>query len=123
MMIESLASMTVDELVALYADKGIEQYKALDEFDTRTFNRIFRLTRAIEKELESRNGDQRSALLPLYSHRNLQVRLNAAGATAAIAPAAARAALQAIRELKWNPQSMDAGMTLRFWDDGTWQPE
>jgi hypothetical protein len=95
----------------------------LDNFDIRRSNALFRTIRTIEKELKARAGDERRALIALYAHPNIQVRLNAAGATAAIAPEAARASMQAIRALKWNPQSMDAGMSLWFWDEGIWQPE
>lgn len=78
---EKLAYMTVNEFVALYVDTGIQQYKALDNFDTRRFNRLFPIMRAVEAELKSGDRDQRSALLPLHSHRNLQVRVNVAKAT------------------------------------------
>lgn len=71
---------------------------------------------AIKTELKSRPGDQRSALLPLYHHKNRQVQIKAAKATLAIAPDAARAQLEAIRESGWQPQALDAGMTLWLLD-------
>jgi hypothetical protein len=120
---ESFLLMSADELVKSYVENGVEQHRALEEFDTRKFSRLFRTMRAIEDELKSREGDQRSVLLPLYGHRNLQVRINAAKATWSIAPELARRQLQAIRALKWNPQSMDAGMALWAWDEGIWQPD
>lgn len=116
-------TMTLDELVDLYVETGIQQYKALDDGNTRLFGRLLPTSMGIEKELKSRDGDQRSALLPLYSHPNLQVRLNAARATRAIAPDVARSSLERISELNWNPQSMDAGMSLWFWDEGISKPD
>jgi hypothetical protein len=45
----------------------------------------------IKRELKPKPGDHRFALLPLYDHNNMQVRVKAAKATLAIAPEAARA--------------------------------
>ena len=78
------------------------------------FNRLYGQMDAVKKELKSRPGDQRRALLTLYDHPNIQVRLTAAEGTLAVAPEAARGLLQSIKDSREYPQAADAGMT--FWD-------
>ncbi len=120
---KSLERLSVAELISLYIDNGLREYAALDRFNTREYNSICDLTWAIEDELQSRLGDRRRELLDLYTHPNLQVRLNAAKATRSIAPDQCRAQLQEISDLQWNPQSLDAGMALHAWDEGIWKPD
>ena len=74
------------------------------------------------EELQSREGDQRHALLPLYDHPNLQVRLNAVKNTLALTPEEGRRTLQAVADSKNYPYAGDAGMTLRALDEGIFQP-
>jgi hypothetical protein len=62
-------------------------------------------------------------LLDLFSHPNMQVRLNAAERTLAVAPAAARHELERIRQSRAYPQAIDAGMAIHGLDDGSYQPE
>jgi hypothetical protein len=76
----------------------------------------------VESELKSREGDQRSTLLALFDHPNVQVRLTAAKAALAVAPKEARAQLQKLRESHEFPQAGDAGMTLRALDEGIFKP-
>ena len=52
----------------------------------------------------------------------MQVRLNAAKLTLAVAPKAAREALEAIASSHHYPQAGDAGMTLFALDDGIFEP-
>jgi hypothetical protein len=85
-------------------------------------NQIVWELKAIETELRSRKGDQRRALLSLYDHKNMQVRLNAAKATLAIAPQMARAQLEAIRKSGWRPQAGEAGMSLINLERGIYKP-
>lgn len=74
------------------------------------------------EELKARAGDQRSALVSLYSHPNLQVRLMAAKLTLAVAPAAAKQLLQEIADSKEYPQAGDAGMSLWALKQGIFRP-
>jgi hypothetical protein len=69
-----------------------------------------------------RGHDQRIALVPLLWHRNIQVRLNAAIDSLAIAPVEARAVLQQFRESRQGPQCLQAGMMIRGLDDGSYIP-
>ena len=88
----------------------------------RKFNRLVDDIIAVEAELKSRPGDQRTALLTLYDHANMQVRLNAAHATLAVAPEAARGLLVAIRDSRWMPQALHAGMSLWNLEEGVFRP-
>lgn len=114
--------MSVDELVAQFADLGMRQYRAELEGDATAFNRLFDRLCVVRDELKSRDGDQRTALLRLYEHPNMQVRLNAAKSTLAVAPKAAREALETIAASHHFPQAGDAGMTLFALDDGIFEP-
>ena len=114
--------MTVDQLVQRFTELAVEQDNALLGFDTKEAIRIFWLITAISDELKSREGDQRHALLPLYTHPNPQVRVKAAKATLAIAPHAGRAVLQAIVDAKIDPQRLEAGMSLWNLETGVYKP-
>jgi hypothetical protein len=117
-----LEEMTVDQLVERFVEIGLDQDRALLENDVGGFNRLFDQMQAVNQELKSRTGDQRRALLSLYKHPNLQVRLKAAMTTLAIAPQAARDVLEAIKASKQQPQALDAGMSLRNLDQGIYKP-
>lgn len=80
------APRTVEELVAASIEIGVSQNDAVRDYDHRRFNRLFDKLKGIEDELRAMPGDQRRALEPLYAHPDIQVRLNAAMATLAIAP-------------------------------------
>jgi hypothetical protein len=116
-----LKSISTAELVARFAILGIEEDKSED--DNARYSRLFREMSAIQKELKSRPGDQRHALMSLYSHSNIHVRLMAAKYTLAVAPQQARQTLQAIVDTNWFPQSGDAGMCLSRLDSGEFEPE
>ncbi len=118
-----LSDMTTEQLVQLFADLAVQQDAALLYRAQREVNRIFWKMEEIKSELRARPGDQRFALLPLCDHKNMQVRVKAAKATLAIAPEAARAQLEAIRASGWQPQALDAGMSLGFLDDGIYKPK
>jgi len=78
---------------------------------------------ATEKEIRTRGREARLALLRLYDHPNMQVRLDAAKRTLGVAPVEARKAIQAIYDSKWYPQAGDAGMTLVNLDNGVFKPD
>lgn len=119
----NLKDSTIEELVERFAAIALEQDEAIQWNDNARFNRLYSQMDAVVKELKSRQGDQRRALIPLYNYRNLQVRLKAAIATLAVVPEAARTVLQMIREdyIEY-PQGGDAGMILRGLDDGSFTP-
>lgn len=118
----NLQDLSVEALIKHYVTVGVAQYEAELDDNTRKFNRLYDDVKAVEAELKSRPGDQRTALLTLYNHANMQVRLNAAHATLAVAPEAARGLLVAIRDSRWMPQALDAGMSLRNLEEGVFRP-
>ncbi|MET0724159.1 MAG: DUF2019 domain-containing protein [Tardiphaga sp.] len=115
--------MAVDDLVSLFAQIVSAQDVALLEGGHSKFNRLFDRMMDVANELKSRDGDQRTALLRLFSHPNMQVRLQAAKLTLAVAPVEARAQLQAIADSKWFPQAGDAGMSLWNLERGVFKPK
>lgn len=119
----NLKAMTVGQLVDNFADMGVKQNKALLWDDLSEFTNLYWQIDAIRVELKGRPGDQRRALLTLFNHSNMQVRLNAAKATLAVAPDQARAMLERIKERRRGPQAGDAGMCLLNLDRGIFVPE
>lgn len=113
--------MTTADLLQRYVANGVEQDEAIFQNENEKFKRLFREMVALEKELKSRG--QRHLLMRFYDHHNMQVRLNAAKATLAVAPDEARHQLEAIRYSKLNPQAADAGMAIRMLDRGAFKPE
>jgi hypothetical protein len=117
-----LMRSTVSELVARFTALGLEQYQARLRNEQKRLNRAMLEMFDVAAELKSRAGDQRSALLALYEHPNLQVRLMAAKLTLAVAPAAAQELLKTIAESKDYPQAGDAGMSLWALEKGISRP-
>lgn len=117
-----LADMSLDDLVAKFAEITRAQDKAILAADYSKYNRLFKDMIRVAGELQRRPGDQRRALAPLYEFPNMQVRLKAAIHTLAVAPAEARAQLQAIAEAHWFPQTTDAAGMLRALDEGRYVP-
>lgn len=118
----ALQTASVSELVERFVSSALAQFEAELNSNIRTQNRCVELQMSIAAELKSRPGDQRSSLLSLYEHPNVQVRLNAARLTFAIAPKAARELVQAIVDSKRQPYAMDAGMCLYALDQGIFKP-
>jgi len=108
----SLETLSVVELVDRFTVTQLAQFEAELQSDIGKQNRCVRQAMAIADELKGRPGDQRSALLALYEHPNVQVRLMAAKLTLAVAPTAAREVIQTIADSRKYPQAMDAGMCL-----------
>ena len=117
-----LKKMSTPDLVDRFASLGIGQYQAELRGELAKENNLILQMRPLVEELKSRPGDQRTALLALLDHTNIQVRLMAAKLTLAVAPAAARQILQAIKDSGQQPQALDAGMCLWELDRGTFKP-
>ncbi|HEY0330230.1 MAG TPA: DUF2019 domain-containing protein [Rhodopseudomonas sp.] len=118
----ALTDMTTARLVARFAEIGLAQDAALLCAQYAKFNRLFDQMQQVSAELKRRGGDQRRALLVLYDHPNMQVRLKATIHTLAVAPVEARKQLQAIADSQWFPQAGDAGMTLSGLEEGSFVP-
>jgi hypothetical protein len=117
-----LEDMTVAQLVEQFTEIGLAQDHAMLYSENAKFNRLFDTMTAVEAELKSRAGDQRRALLPLYKHPNIQVRLKAATATLAVEPQIARRELEGIASTQLLPQAGEAGMRLLNLDMGVFKP-
>ncbi len=111
------------DLVAFFAKVVVGQDEALLGNQIARFNRLFGVMMEIADALKARPGDQRTALLSLFEYPNMQVRLQAAKLTLAVAPVEARQQIEAIASSKWFPQAGDAGMCLDLLDDGTFKPK
>ncbi|TAK49741.1 MAG: DUF2019 domain-containing protein [Xanthobacteraceae bacterium] len=116
-------TMSIDQLIARFAEIGVAQDYALLGRETARYNRLFDQMHVVVEELKGRPGDERRALLKLYDHPNMQVRLRAAVNSMAIAPVAARQMLENIKASNWDPQSGAAGMALWALDEGIFKPK
>lgn len=114
--------MSDGQLVERYTEISLAQDSALRYDEIAKFNKLYLQKKEVEDELRSRPGDRRRLLQHLYEHKNAQVRRNAAVATLALAPDAARRVLERILSDKEFPQAGDVGMLLSGLDDGTWRP-
>jgi hypothetical protein len=117
----SIQKMSTDELVDQFVASCLGQFQAELESDIKKQNKFITYWMAIAAELKSRPGDQRSALVKLYDHPNVQVRLNAARLTLAVAPAA-RQVVEAVAASRKYPQAGDAGMCLWALEQGIFKP-
>lgn len=117
-----ISALSVEDLVEEFIWLAIEQDNAMLANAQSKINRLFWKLDAIMNELKSRPGDQRSVLLSLYGHENMNVRLKAAHATLALAPQAARTLLEEIAASGWQPQALDAGMSIINLDRGIYKP-
>ncbi|MFN3659573.1 MAG: DUF2019 domain-containing protein [Pseudolabrys sp.] len=117
-----LHNASVAELVDQFATCCIAQYEAELRSDIGKWNKLYWKIDAIAEELKSRSGDQRTELLKLYEHLNIQVRLTAATYTLAIAPVAARQMLESIKDSKEYPYAADASSHLWNLDRGVFKP-
>ena len=118
----NLRTTSVDQLVERFIAITLDQDKAIAADDAGKYNRLFEQMEAVKRELKAREGDQRRALLRLYDHPNIQVRLKAVTATLAVAPERARRMLEIIAESREYPQAGDAGMTIDALDRGIFKP-
>jgi hypothetical protein len=118
----NLSSLQNDEIVSAFEKLCIEQYDAMEREEQGRVNRLFWQIYGLEVELKSRPGDQRRVLMQLFGHPNMQVRLTAARANLAVDYIAARRELEEIVNSQWQPQAMDAGITLENLDTGFYRP-
>lgn len=119
----NLRHSAVAELVERFAAICVEQNRTLLEGDIAKFRRLFNQMKAITDELKSRPGDQRNALLALFVHPDMQVRLQAGRAALAVAPKESRRLIEAIAGSHRFPQAGDAGMCLWTLDEGILVPK
>jgi hypothetical protein len=114
--------MTNEELIEQFVASCLGQFQAELESNIKKQNEFITHWMAIAAELKNRPGDERSALVKLYDHPNIQVRLNAARLTLAVAPVAARQVVETIAASRKYPQAGDAGMCLWTIEQGIFTP-
>lgn len=107
-----LEKLTVPQLIDRFTTLCLAQHDAELHDDIAKYNRLYDQIIAIRDELKGRPGDQRIALVPLFTHPNPQVRLKAALYALAVAPATAQRALQEISDRNEYPQAAYARQTL-----------
>jgi hypothetical protein len=73
-----LEDVTVDELADRFAEIGVAQDQALLYDEHKKFNRLFSQMDDVDQELRRRGLKARLALVKLFDHPNMQVRLEAA---------------------------------------------
>jgi hypothetical protein len=120
---QELGSLTVEQLLERFVALGVDQDRAENGDDMPSVKRLFWLIDAVVTELKNRPGDQRRVLTSLYNDPNMNERLKAAKATLAVAPKAARQAIEAIAASTWPPQCYDARMCLSMLDEGVFKPD
>jgi hypothetical protein len=118
----ALKGLTVTELVERFVTLALEQDQAMLLDEIPKVNRLFWMLQAVAEELKSRPGDERRALAALFDHPNAQVRLKAAQAALAVAPEAARQALQLISDRDEYPQAAYARGTIDALAEGRYRP-
>ncbi|ABA04431.1 conserved hypothetical protein [Nitrobacter winogradskyi Nb-255] len=112
----------VQGLIARFAEIGMAQYDAIYVINTIKYNRLYAEMKRVWTELKEMPGDQRTALLPLLSHTNVQVRLMAAHSLLALYPGLARRTLETIRDSGIEPQNGSAANAIRRLDEGSYVP-
>jgi hypothetical protein len=117
-----LGKMSVPQLVEQFTILCVDQFQAELYSEIAKQNKLIRQSIAISDELKGRAGDQRMALVPLLVHPNPQVRMMAAQFTLAVAPVAARQALQDLSDQNVYPQAAYARGTLMALDEGERNP-
>ena len=113
-------SMITDDLVAAFERICLEQYEAILGGKNQKYNRLFDEVMIIRDELKARG--ERQVLLPLLSHKNRQVRYQAAMATLLVSPASAKQALEKLSHSHEFPQAADASIALDKLADGSFVP-
>jgi len=113
-----LKSLTVPQLVERFSALALGQFQAELFGKVRIYNRLYDDIVAVKDELKSRAGDQRSALVSVYTHANPQVRLLAAQWSLAVERGAARQVLQDISDRNIYPQAAYARQSLEALDRG-----
>ncbi|MBA3516638.1 MAG: DUF2019 domain-containing protein [Rhizobiales bacterium] len=116
----NLKRLTLPQLLGRFVEIALAQDEARLYLDVKKANMLYAKMEEIDDELRARGREARLALLTLYEHRNMQVRLKAAVNTLGVAPDRARFALEEIRASR-TPQALDAGSSLRNLDRGVFK--
>jgi len=117
-----LTGVTDDELMSLFENWAKSHGRAVIDGDVPAASRSYWQLDAVDKELRARGDQVRAQLLRFLDHPDLPVRYFAANWLFALAPARARSIIEDVKAGPFVPLALDAGMTLRMLDDGTFKP-
>jgi hypothetical protein len=120
---KTLMTTPIPELVDQFAEACLVQGKSILYDELATYKKAYCRMDDLQKELRRRGQAARLALTKLYVHPNIQVRLQAAMFTLAVAPREARQVIEWIAQSGLMPQAADARGTLRDLDDGSYKPD
>jgi hypothetical protein len=114
-----LAELRVAELVAVFEDIALHQDEILANYEPiKKYNALADQMEAVIAELKSREGDQRSALLPLLNSKNFHVKLKSAATLLPVHHDIARATLEYLKASGVPPEATSALTYLENWDNG-----
>ncbi|MES2750191.1 MAG: DUF2019 domain-containing protein [Pseudomonadota bacterium] len=111
-----VSKLSVEDLLERYVLLSIRQGAAVNLAKVSLVNRLSGQIHEISKELKRRPSDRGRALMTLFDHPNVQVRLNAARSLMSVFPQEARQQIQVIANSKSYPQAVDAGLYLSSLD-------
>jgi|SRR5215217_2719534 len=111
--------MTLEELVEQFARNVASQTDAIRRGDSRTGNRHAKQYIAALQQLREHGNAGREALAVLLKHPRTDIRATAAGFLLRYRTAEAKAVLEEAAK-EGGIGALDAIMTLRHWENGTW---
>ncbi|MBZ4408846.1 DUF2019 domain-containing protein [Myxococcus faecalis] len=111
--------MTLEELVERIAKNVAAQTDAIRRGDARTGNRHAKQYIAALQQLRAQGNAGREALTVLLTHPRTDVRAMAAGFLLRYRTEEAKAVLEAAAK-EGGVGALDAIMTLKHWENGTW---
>jgi hypothetical protein len=110
-----LASLTVEELLARYAEAASEHGLASEQGDYRVANRQYATVAGVIDEMRRRGPDVEHAIVGLLIHPNPQVRVWAASHAREFAPEEARSSLQSVARGPKGVARLNAELMLQEW--------
>lgn len=118
-----LDSLSIDELVRHFVLLSEQQYPfTLNDEGPKATGLIMRRSK-INQELQRRGVAARMELTRLFTHPNIQVRLNAAKSSLGVTREAALHVLRQVAREDLGPFRLDARMTIALVEDGTVIPQ
>lgn len=123
MAITDLSRIPEKALIEKFIEVCLAQEANNDIDYVREYNKLYKQMEKILKEMQSRPGDARHLLIPLFKHQSWQVRVKAAKNAFALAPVEARQVLEEIYATRVDPYAPDAGGMLVAIDEGWYIPK
>jgi hypothetical protein len=122
MTISKLATLTEAELFDQFEIQARMHGHNVIDGEATDANRSYWKLNAVREELRARGARSRADLAKFFDHPEMAVRYYAATELLAVEPVRARAIIQDVKARGPRPLVLDASMTLRMLDDGTFKP-